>query len=219
MHKPDFYLFETLYGSSDTGLRFLDRHIARLEASAYALGFGFDLEKVSVEARRCEADLRQAAPQRVRICLERSGAVEVQSYPLQPLNSGSVGLLLGADWGFAPQRSSNPLLLHKTSLRDEYDRGWQFAESRGAFDLLFINERGEFTEGGRTNIFLQLASKWFTPPLASGILPGIMRGILLEDGQFAAKEKVLFVDDLLQADQILLCNSLRGAMSAKLASE
>src|SRR6516225_3905978 len=209
MPEMDFYLFETVYGSWDIGLRFLDRHIARLSASAHALGFAFDLEKVRAEVFRCETNFLQGTPQRVRIRLERSGTVEVQSYPLQPLHSQLVGLLLGEDWGFSPQCSSNPLLLHKTSLRDEYDRGWQFAESKGAFDLLFMNERSELTEGGRTNIFLQVENRWYTPPLASGVLPGIMRGLLLEDRQFGAKEKVLFVDDLLKADQILLCNSLR----------
>jgi para-aminobenzoate synthetase/4-amino-4-deoxychorismate lyase len=216
MSEIDFYLFETVYGSWDTGLRFLDRHIARLEASANTLGFACDLEKMRAETFRCEANLRQGEPQRVRIRLERSGAVEVQSYPLQPIHSRSVGLLLGADWGVAPQSSSNPLLLHKTSLRDEYDRGWQFAESKGAFDVLFMNDRGELTEGGRTNIFLQVENNWYTPPLASGLLPGIMRGLLLEDTKFGATEKVLFVDDLLKADQILLCNSLRGGMNAEL---
>jgi para-aminobenzoate synthetase/4-amino-4-deoxychorismate lyase len=215
----DFYLFETVFGSWDTGLRFLDRHIARLEASAHALGFAFDLEKVRSEASGCEAKLRRGTPRRVRIRLERSGAIEVQSYPLQPLHSRSVGLLLAADWGFAPQCSYNSLILHKTSLRDEYDRGWQFAESRGAFDLLFMNERNELTEGGRTNIFLQLENKWYTPPLASGLLPGIMRGVLLEDAKFSATERVLFVDDLIKADQILLCNSLRGAMKAEVISK
>jgi para-aminobenzoate synthetase/4-amino-4-deoxychorismate lyase len=104
-------------------------------------------------------------------------------------------------------------------LRDEYDRGWQFAESKGAFDLLFINERGELTEGGRTNLFLRLENTWWTPPLTSGVLPGIMRSILLEDIDFDANERVLFPEDLFRAEEILLCNSLRGAMKAELIAK
>jgi para-aminobenzoate synthetase/4-amino-4-deoxychorismate lyase len=46
-----------------------------------------------------------------------------------------------------------------------------------------------------------------------------MRGVLLEDAKFSATERVLFVDDFIKADQILLCNSLRGAMKAEVISK
>jgi para-aminobenzoate synthetase/4-amino-4-deoxychorismate lyase len=215
----DFYLFETLVGSRYGGLRFLDRHLARLAESARTFDFEYDPEAIRSAALQCGADLPHEPPHRIRIRLERSGAFMVQCFPLQPPPSRTVKLLFGADWDFAPQHSSNPMLLHKSSLRDEYDRGWQFAESKGAFDLLFINERGELTEGGRTNLFLRLENRWWTPPLTSGVLPGIMRSILLEAIDFDANEKVLFPKDLFQAEEILLCNSLRGAMKAELIAK
>ncbi|AEU37568.1 aminotransferase class IV [Granulicella mallensis] len=211
-----FYLFETLYGSRDTGLRYLDRHLSRLAASAQTLGFVCDLDSIRKEALCSDEALAQAGPYRLRISLERSGVFEIRRYPLQPIHSGPVRLLLGSDWGFASQSSSNPLLRHKTSIRDEYDRGWKLAETKGAFDMLFVNERGEITEGGRTNLFLYIDNNWWTPPLSSGILPGIMRDILLQDGQFDAAERTLFPEDLFNAKQILLCSSLRGCMEANL---
>jgi branched-subunit amino acid aminotransferase/4-amino-4-deoxychorismate lyase len=211
-----FYLFETLCGARRTGLRYLDHHLARLAASARTLAFNCNLERVRSEALRHGAELPVDGEYRLRIRLESSGTFEVTHSPLLPLGVAPITLLLAADWGFASQCSSNPLLLHKTSLRGDYDSGWRLAESLGAFDMLFLNERGELTEGGRSNLFLQIKGRWRTPPLSSGVLPGIMRGMLLKDRSFDAAERVLFLNDLLEAEDILLCNSLRGIMKAKL---
>jgi para-aminobenzoate synthetase/4-amino-4-deoxychorismate lyase len=111
--------------------------------------------------------------------------------------------------------ADDPLLRHKTTHRAEYDRGWREAEARGAFDTLFFNERGELTEGGRSNVFVKLAGRWWTPPLESGVLPGIMRGVLLEDIDLHAAERVLTRIDVRNAEALLVCNALRGAVQAR----
>lgn len=108
------------------------------------------------------------------------------------------------------------MLLHKTTRRAEYDRAWQAAEALGGFDMLFVNERGEVTEGGRSNVFVKLDGQWVTPPLESGVLPGVMRGVLLDDRVFGATERVVTRDDLARAEALLLTNALRGALDAVL---
>ena len=40
---------------------------------------------------------------------------------------------------------------------------------------LLINERDEVTEGAVSNLFLRLDGGWVTPPLSSGVLPGVGR--------------------------------------------
>jgi para-aminobenzoate synthetase/4-amino-4-deoxychorismate lyase len=82
--------------------------------------------------------------------------------------------------------------------------------------MLFHNDRGELTEGGRSNVFLLLDGAWLTPPLDAGVLPGVMRSVLLEDPAWAAREARLTVDDLMRAQQLVVCNALRGAMPASL---
>jgi para-aminobenzoate synthetase/4-amino-4-deoxychorismate lyase len=77
---------------------------------------------------------------------------------------------------------------------------------------LFLNERGEITEGARSNVFLREEGDWFTPPVESGLLPGVMRSALLEDQELRAREKVLTRDDLFAADEVWVCNALRGAL-------
>jgi para-aminobenzoate synthetase/4-amino-4-deoxychorismate lyase len=82
--------------------------------------------------------------------------------------------------------------------------------------MLFFNERGELTEGGRSNVFVKIDGQWWTPPLASGVLPGVMRGVLLDDGTFGAQERVLTRNEVLEAEALMLTNALRGAVPAKL---
>ncbi|MBR8091154.1 bifunctional anthranilate synthase component I family protein/class IV aminotransferase [Burkholderia cenocepacia] len=213
---PGFQLFETTAATRADGIRHLDRHLARLQRSADAFGFRFD-----ADALRREIDARCAAldgdgAYRMKLALAKDGTFDITATPLKPLPAGPVGVLLAAAHGFAPTRASDALLLHKTTRRAEYDRAWQAAEALGGFDMLFVNERGEVTEGGRSNLFVKLDGQWVTPPLASGVLPGVMRGVLLDDPVFGAVERVVTRDDLARAQGLLLTNALRGALDAVL---
>ncbi|NTZ08178.1 chorismate-binding protein [Burkholderia metallica] len=213
---PGFQLFETTAATRADGVRHLDRHLARLQRSADAFGFRFD-----ADALRREIDARCAAldgdgPYRMKLALAKDGTFDITAAPLKPLPAGPVGVLLASAHGFAPTRSGDALLLHKTTRRAEYDRAWQAAEALGGFDMLFVNERGEVTEGGRSNLFVKLDGRWVTPPLASGVLPGVMRGVLLDDRAFGAAERVVTRDDLARAQGLLLTNALRGALDAVL---
>jgi para-aminobenzoate synthetase/4-amino-4-deoxychorismate lyase len=213
---PGIELFETMYATRADGVRRLERHLTRLAAGAQWFGFRLD-EAVLREriATQCDA-LPDGTPCRVRLALAKNGAVQLSAAPLAPLPSGPVGLLLAPDHGFANVDSKDALLLRKTTRRAEFDRGWREAEAHGGFDMLFFNERGELTEGGRSSVFVKLDGKWWTPPLTSGLLPGVMRGVLLDDPALNAQEKVLTRADVLNAEALLVCNALRGALPARL---
>jgi para-aminobenzoate synthetase/4-amino-4-deoxychorismate lyase len=116
-------------------------------------------------------------------------------------------------------RSGDVFLRHKTSVRSRYDAAWRAAEAQGAFDALFFNERGELTEGGRSNVFLRFGSEWITPPLSSGVLPGVMRSILLHAPAWNASEGVITREMLAEADDIVVCNALRGPLRAVLLDD
>lgn len=107
--------------------------------------------------------------------------------------------------------NSNDLMLrHKTSRRQLYDRASQRARQLGLADILFKNERGEVTEGAISNIFIETADGWFTPPLACGVLPGVLRASLLEADTPRLVEKTLYMQDLENADALYIGNALRG---------
>ncbi|MBC8730551.1 aminodeoxychorismate synthase component I [Paraburkholderia sp. UCT2] len=215
--EPGFELFETMYATREDGVRHVERHLRRLSSSAATLGFGFDEARIRGEiSARC-ATLPAQMPHRMRLALSKSGVTQISAAILAPLADAIVGVLLGPEAQFAPTRAADPLLRHKTTRRADYDRGWREAEAKGAFDTLFFNERGELTEGGRSNVFVKLAGQWWTPPLASGVLPGVMRSVLLDDASgLRAGEKVLTRADVLNAEALLVCNALRGAVPARL---
>ncbi|MGF6871866.1 aminodeoxychorismate synthase component I [Paraburkholderia sp. MM5477-R1] len=215
--EPGFELFETMFATREDGVRHVERHLRRLSSSAATLGFGFDEARIRGEiSARC-ATLPAHMPHRMRLALSKSGVTQISAAILAPLADAIVGVLLGPEAQFAPTHAADPLLRHKTTRRADYDRGWREAEAKGAFDTLFFNERGELTEGGRSNVFVKLAGQWWTPPLASGVLPGVMRSVLLDDASgLRAGEKVLTRADVLNAEALLVCNALRGAVPARL---
>ena len=82
--------------------------------------------------------------------------------------------------------------------------------------MLFFNERGELTEGGRSNVFVKLDGCWHTPPLSCGLLPGVQRAAMLADPAWNAQETIITRAMLARAEAIVVCNALRGALPAKL---
>jgi para-aminobenzoate synthetase/4-amino-4-deoxychorismate lyase len=212
---PGLQLFETMHASREAGVRHLDLHLARLGESAAQLGFAFDHVALRERVAAQCALLPAGVAHRLRAALAKTGQVQLVAAPLAPLAGDVVGVLLAPEHGYLPTRAGDPLLRHKTTHRADYDRGWREAEAHGGFDMLFFNERGELTEGGRSNVFVKLDGRWWTPPLSSGVLPGVMRRVLLADAGLQAAERVLVRADLLNAEALIVCNALRGALQAR----
>ncbi len=192
-------LIETLKWEGDF-IR-LDRHLARMAGSASLLGFAFD----ATAARRALIDAVKegGGPLRVRLSLDESGSHRAEAAPLAPNP---------AFWTYAlsalATQSGDLLLRHKTSWRELYESE---AARAGADEVLFCNERGELTEGARSNIFVRRGGKLLTPALSSGLLPGILRAELTESGQ--CEEALLSPADL--EGEVFFGNSLRGLIPAR----
>jgi para-aminobenzoate synthetase / 4-amino-4-deoxychorismate lyase len=208
--ESQFALFETMYATM-RGCRNLNRHIERLRASASYFGFGFDEDAIRVALAQACAGLADTQAYRMRLVLEPDGSCHLQTAALAGLTT-PVKLLLAPDH----TRADDLFLRHKTTVRARYDAAWHAAEEVGAFDMLFVNERGELTEGGRSNLFLRLDGRWLTPSLGAGVLPGVMRSVLLADPAWSATECRLDLDDLRRAEHVVACNSLRGALAAQI---
>lgn len=209
--QPAFELFETMYATRTEGCRHLARHLQRLQNSADFFGFTFDQAKIIDELNSCCAQLASDTGYRLRLGLRSDGQLQIQHAPLQTLTT-PVKLF------FKNEVSATEALFlkHKSSHRQIYDAAWKAAEQAGGFDYLFVNREAHVTEGGRSNLFVRIGQNWYTPPLSDGVLPGIMRAILLEDQHLRAQEKSLAIEDVLMADEIMLCNALRGTLSATL---
>jgi len=204
-----FELFETMHAMRADGCRHLDLHLQRLRASAAYFGFAFDVQAIHEAINSTCASLETEGPHRMRLALRQDGSHTLQIAPLAPLTA-PVKLMLAS----TRTAADDVFLRHKTTVRDAYDGAWRTAEAQGAFDMLFCNERGELTEGGRSNVFVRLDGHWYTPPLDAGLLPGVMRSVLLADPAWKARERRLTLDDLRRAEEVVVCNALRGALPA-----
>ena len=207
----DFELFETLHASRVEGCRQQARHLARLSASASYFGFAWDENAALATLNAACAGRPDELPFRLRLALAHDGAFSVQSGALTPLPA-TVRVMLAPD----ATESGDLFLRHKSSVRARYDAAWGAAEAQGCFDMLFFNERDELTEGGRSNVFVQIDGRWLTPPLSCGLLPGVQRAAMLADPAWNAQESVITRAMLASAQQIVVCNALRGAMLAEL---
>ncbi len=205
-----FELIETLLYEAGEGFWLLDGHLARLKASAAYFGYAYDVAAVRNALDRA-VDGRPETRLRVRLLLAEDGAVSVTVAEQSAQAAGSVMRYAISD---TRVDSANPFLFHKTTRRELYDREWQhYAETQGTDEVLYLNERGELAEGSRTNIFIERDGKLLTPPLSSGLLPGVLRGDLIAQG--TAVEAVLTLDDLARADAVYVGNSVRGLVRAE----
>ncbi len=209
---PGFTLFETIRVEAGRPLR-LPAHLARLGASAQALGFAFDREALQAAVLAQARALAGEGAHRLRLDLARDGGWQIRHGVLAPLPDGPLDLLPP---GPALPAAEAALLAHKTSLRATYDAAIREAEALGAFDRAFVNARGELTEGARSTLLLRLDGRWWTPPVAAGALPGVMRAALMADPAWALQERVLHPADLERAEALALCNALRGVCPARL---
>ncbi len=211
---PGFTLFETMLVMPDRRIRHLERHLARLARSARALGFAFDKAEALAALRERSSAWAVGVAYRVKLSLSHDGSLQFTHAHLQRLPESFATVLLAPE----PLPDARPLSGHKTSLRQAYDAGVQAAEQAGAFDSLFFRPDGTLVEGGRSSVFVRLGGRWWTPPVADGALPGVMRSLLLNDPAWGAGERRLSRDDLLGAESIVVCNALRGALPARLWS-
>jgi len=195
----------------------LDAHLARMGASALAFGFAFDPEQGRLAVARALADDSEgplgkgaaARVARVRALLFHDGRIDVT---VSPIDTPAGAPPMPVAWSAARIDSGSIFRRHKTTVRTLYDRAFDEARAAGAYDVLFLNERGELAEASRHNVFIERGGRLLTPPIASGALPGVARAALLADPSARASEAVLRVDDVMTAERVLLVNALRGAV-------
>ena len=199
-----FDLIETMRFDPIEGVALLERHLARLKASADALGFAFDRHEARNLLQAATFRLEEGA--RVRLLLARSGAVAIESGPLPVAPAGPVAVAVVP----LPVASADFRLRHKTSDRGFYDRARAAA---GSFEVVFAREDGLLTEGSFTSLFVGRGDRLLTPPLGNGLLPGVLRAELIASGRAAEAE--LRAGDL--ADGFFVGNAVRGLIPARLA--
>ncbi len=202
--RPPFSLIETLRYEDAHYVR-LDEHLARMKASAEYFGMAFPPSPHLLISKSPHLQ-GSSSPKRVRLELHADGTLDVTARALDETPSEPLWALASA-----PVDSSNRWLFHKTTRREVYDH--HRAEHQDVFDVLLWNERRELTEFTRGNVVLELDGQLVTPARPSGLLAGVFRQVLLEEGKIA--EAVVTIEDLSRATRLWFINSVREWVEIK----
>ncbi len=213
----DFSLIETIRWCQKTaiktgsGFHLLKHHLERIKKSASFFRFPFSEEEIMDALMELEKGfLRSSAKDvLVRLLLDPSGHLTVESKRLLTEVKGVVKIAVSSLF----VQSNDIFLYHKTTNRGLFDRERRRLQQTDIFEIIFLNQRGELTQGTITNLFLDIGEKAMaTPALTCGLLPGTLRQDLLDRG--VAKEAILTLSDLKKARKIFVGNSVRGLMEA-----
>ena len=201
-HKVD--LIETMAFEPASGIARLEAHLERMKTSARALQFEFDRHAArnAIQA----ITFHQDSAAMVRLHLAQSGALAIELKPMPKPQDGPVRCQL------VPMQAEAQdfRLHHKTSDRRVYEVAGEAGGPGEGVHPIFVDGDGFVTEGAIWNIFVERDGKLLTPKLERGVLPGVLRGELLESGQ--AVEADVRAEDL--AGGFLVGNSVRGLVRA-----
>jgi para-aminobenzoate synthetase / 4-amino-4-deoxychorismate lyase len=205
----DFSLVETILWKP--GFPLLELHLERLADSADYFDFLCDPDAIREALNVCARIWADPTPRKVRLLLSSDGAFALTAQALAPAPDPPVARVRISSVQTDP---ADPFLFHKTTHRALYTQEFEAATQAGFDDVLFFNLHGELTEGAISNVILELDGRWFTPPVACGLLAGVYRRHLLESGAGdahpAIAERILTEDDLRRADAVYICNAVRG---------
>ncbi|MCH2204527.1 MAG: aminodeoxychorismate synthase component I [Lentisphaerales bacterium] len=199
--KKHSEIFETMLWSEGEIL-YLEDHLQRLKRSC--LYFSEVFPEKQIVALLNEQEFTDDKNYRLRLSVGARGKLDLAVLPIEKGWQKEYLKVVVSEFEL---NSKNPYLYHKTDSRSLYNEEFKRCLEAGFDEVLFFNERQELCEGAISNIFLKKDGQWSTPILSSGLLPGTWRKNKIQE--LATEEKVLSMDDLKGADEILLGNSVR----------
>lgn len=179
----------------------LDYHLQRLKNSADYFLFKFDEDKIETELKNITANFNRNGKYKIRLLLNKWGNINTEFSAVKE-NTSKIRILLSRK----KRCVDDKFLYHKTTYR-RWDEELNTAKQKGYDEVLFINKNDELLEGAISNLVIEKNGKLFTPAIELGILNGCYRKYLLKKAK--CEEKLLILNDLVNADKIILCNSVR----------
>lgn len=207
-YQPDFDLIESML-VVDGQIKNLPEHLTRLANSASMLMFPIDIMQLEdllisyLKQNLIMFDKRYKLRLIVKYPCELMISHTEISAPVMPLRVALLSKSID---------SSNPLFQHKTTakeVRGLYDSLYaEHLNSSMVDELIFINHDGVITESRYFNVIIDYADQLITSPVSEGLLPGVFRQKMLDDGSLL--EKPITPLMLESAAAIYLCNDVRG---------
>lgn len=199
--EPRFELLTT--GRIHQGeLTFLDQHLTRLREASRYFAYPYDEPKLLKELQEKLGHLKSNLDYRCRIALQKNGAFQLTITELTDLPAS----YLQAQLTEQKLDLATPVTYFKTSQRDHL--------GQSDHEQIFHLPDGSLLETTIGNLVLEIEGQLYTPPAHLPLLNGIYRRHLLETQQ--VEEKLLTLNDLIDADRIYACNALRGLYALNL---
>jgi len=222
-------LFETMRAYHGT-IFLLERHLRRLLGSAEVIGLGSELADIDL-VNACVDTLKANGLEDARLRLTVSRG-EVESFPGSNVTNTPTVLVTARSYSAIPAEvynrgyrvylsslrrcSQSPLSRLKSANYLLNLMARMESEAAGLDESLLLNERGSITEGSVSNVFFVTSqSALVTPPLESGILPGITREVVMELAGMLGidvTEDDIKLEDLGRFDEAFLTNSVMEIM-------
>ena len=207
LHAPEPYLSDALFlgdGLFESLRTYANRpfalelHLERMALGIKALG----LKEPDWSAIRAAVGLLlekepfESGALRISFYSDGNWFISHRAYlpPIRPLNCRTISVELG-EISFKSASYQDRIALRRAAERDGFD------------DSIAVNSSGELVELSTSNIIIQVEGSWYTPHLASGALPGVTRGLLLEN--FDLREKRLLKSDFASVEAAAAISSLR----------
>ncbi len=202
-------VFETIGVEGGRPL-FLKEHLKRMHSGAKTLGFWTEeLEKKTAPARIEEWLEKQNADRgALKIIATRENFLlswRDNPYKREDYERGFV-----LKFSQVRRNETSPLTYLKTLNYADNIMEKRRALKEGADEPVFLNFRGEITEGAVSNIFFVRDGQIYTPPCSCGLLPGIIRDWVIKN--FPVREQMIRPEETADFDEAFVTNSLMGIM-------
>ena len=204
-----FQLLESILWNAGRGYYLLDLHLQRLSRSAEYFQIALDMKRIRIQLKKLEGKLPLRGSSKVRLEVDLEGGFTLFWEPLPELKPP-----LRVKLSSVRVDPGNIFLYHKTTRREIYEKELKKARREGFFEVVFQNKFGELTEGSFSNLFVKIGSQIYTPPVTSGLLPGVLREYFIRSGK--VKQRILYPQDLKTASAVYVGNSVRGLLEVNL---
>jgi branched-chain amino acid aminotransferase len=203
-----------------------ERHWERMQRDAAKVHVPFPQDPAQLKSellRLVEANSAWNATLRVVVVRNRGGLFEG---PDQEREFDVIAFTKDLNpWGSSVRLSVKPHARHAANefsgckiLSWSHNLTWyEEAQRRGFDEVVLLNERGEVCECTSANVFAATGGQVYTPPLASGCLPGVTRELLLDVARvpgISVVERTLTPADLEGADQVFITSTTRDLLPA-----
>lgn len=204
----DLQLIETMRWEPTVGFARLAGHLSRLSTSAWY--FDVPVDPAEVRASLDRAISGSDTPTMVRLLVDRTGWITVETTPIDPPTRQLIRMAIDDE----PVDPRDQFLHHKTTNRRTYSDAAR--RHPKVDDVVLVNTSGNVTETTIANLAARIDGVWVTPPVDDGLLAGVMRGALIDDGTLV--ERSITIEELNSASEVARFNAVRGWEPAAIVS-